>query len=154
METSTTIIRSDELQASFNTNSIEANLEYRDMIREPKLASFAIQHCARRMLPYGIWICQDGREVVFNREYQPIFQKINGVNSFADRSEWVKDIVNTIYLYNDGNSPIDFMRNKYEDYKLTSRDKKDCKKSLLICLSVIKKYQPKEARSTNRAYSF
>jgi hypothetical protein len=29
-------------------------------------------------LPYGIWICADGREVLFNRAYSPIWQRSPG----------------------------------------------------------------------------
>lgn len=157
METSNTVIekviRSHELQAHFDTTEIERNLDWRSRSSESRLAELAIRHTARRILPYGIWTCQDGREVVFNREYQPIFQKKDGVNSFADRGEWVKDIVQTVYLFNDSNSPIDYLTNKYAEYKLPSREKKENKRSLLICLSVIKKYQPKEGPSVNKEYS-
>lgn len=147
------IIRSHELQADFDTTEIERDLQFHDRSSESRLAEFAIKHSSRRMLPYGIWTCQDGREVVFNREYQPIFQKIDGVNSFADRGEWVKDIVQTVYLFNDANSPIDLLVNKYAGFELTSQEKKESKRSLHICLSVIKKYQPKEGQCVNRAYS-
>lgn len=44
---------------------------------------------ARRMLPYGKWTCADGREVLFNREYQPIWQRREFDVDRADPSEWV-----------------------------------------------------------------
>jgi hypothetical protein len=40
-------------------------------------------------LPYGIWTCENGREVLFNRNYQPIVQRHNGRWSRADAKEWV-----------------------------------------------------------------
>lgn len=40
-------------------------------------------------LPYGMWTCADGREVLFNRHYQPIWQRVNGTVSPADSTEWV-----------------------------------------------------------------
>jgi hypothetical protein len=46
----------------------------------------------RRMdhLPYGKWICEDGREVLFNRFYEPIYQRHLGATAQpADRKEWV-----------------------------------------------------------------
>jgi hypothetical protein len=36
-----------------------------------------------RQLPYGVWRCADGREVLFNRDYQPFLQRLAGVVSDA-----------------------------------------------------------------------
>lgn len=45
----------------------------------------------RNCLPYGIWTCADGREVLFDRFYQPMFQRLeDGTVSRADSGEWVK----------------------------------------------------------------
>ncbi len=27
------------------------------------------------VLPYGCWVCEDGRQVLFNRRYQPLWQR-------------------------------------------------------------------------------
>jgi hypothetical protein len=45
----------------------------------------------RRWLPYGIWICESGREVLFNRAYQPIFERAApGLPAVpADPNEWI-----------------------------------------------------------------
>jgi hypothetical protein len=44
----------------------------------------------RRWLPYGLWVCGDGREVLFNRFYRPIWQRMPGmVAEKADQGEWV-----------------------------------------------------------------
>jgi len=32
----------------------------------------------RLRVPYGRWVCADGREVIFNREYWPILQRYPG----------------------------------------------------------------------------
>lgn len=41
-------------------------------------------------MPYGIWTCADGREVLFNRHYEPIYEKLpNGKVQAAHRYEWV-----------------------------------------------------------------
>lgn len=40
-------------------------------------------------LPYGIWICADGREVLFNRYYQPIWQRRGLIASPIDRHEYI-----------------------------------------------------------------
>ena len=29
----------------------------------------------RLSLPYGLWTCDDGKEILFNREYQPIWER-------------------------------------------------------------------------------
>jgi hypothetical protein len=40
-------------------------------------------------LPYGLWTCEGGREVLFNRFYRPIWQRWPVVN--GDPAEWVRD---------------------------------------------------------------
>lgn len=41
-------------------------------------------------LPYGKWTCVDGREVLFNRCYEPIWQrKPGGDPAPADPTEWI-----------------------------------------------------------------
>jgi hypothetical protein len=40
--------------------------------------------------PYGIWTCADGRQVMFNRQYKPMWQRLpDGRVALADPSEWV-----------------------------------------------------------------
>lgn len=60
---------------------------------------------ARENLPYGKWICQSGREVLFNRRYKPIWQRVDGITSPADQDERVEDIAEENWLYDDGNPP-------------------------------------------------
>src|SRR3954451_6861436 len=44
----------------------------------------------RNDLPYGAWTCADGREVLFNRFYEPIWQRRpDEAPSAADPHEWV-----------------------------------------------------------------
>ena len=59
-------------------------------------------------LPYGKWMCPDGREVLFNRHYAPIRQRgADGIVSEADGSEWVR-FVHQEWFYNDRNPvPMD-----------------------------------------------
>jgi hypothetical protein len=40
-------------------------------------------------LPYGLWVDATGREVLFNRAYQPIWQRVDGAVLAADSSEWI-----------------------------------------------------------------
>jgi hypothetical protein len=43
------------------------------------------------LLPYGQWVCADGRVVVFNRNYSPIWERLpDGVVQRADPREWVR----------------------------------------------------------------
>jgi hypothetical protein len=53
-------------------------------------------------LPYGSWICQDGRIVLFNRFYEPIWQKIGNEVSRADPKEWIMGVAVEVFFYHDG----------------------------------------------------
>jgi hypothetical protein len=56
--------------------------------------------------PYGIWRCADGREVLFNRNYQAIYQRYpNQPARIAQHDEWVP-WVRQEWFFNDGNSPV------------------------------------------------
>jgi len=56
----------------------------------------------KRTLPYGKWICADGREVLFNREYTPILQRRpNGPTEVASPTEWVP-WVKQVWFYQEG----------------------------------------------------
>ena len=55
----------------------------------------------RKILPYGKWTCADGRQVVFNRDYTPIFQRLpSGQVIPADPTEWVRWIAQ-VWFYED-----------------------------------------------------
>jgi hypothetical protein len=55
-------------------------------------------------LPYGVWSCGDGREVLFNRWYKPILQRKGGVVSDADPEERMpRD--GQKWFYTDANPP-------------------------------------------------
>jgi hypothetical protein len=52
--------------------------------------------------PYGKWTCEDGRQVLFNRGYEPIYQRSpDGSVSEADRGEWVESIVDSDFFWGD-----------------------------------------------------
>jgi hypothetical protein len=56
----------------------------------------------RHDLPYGKWTCADGREVLFNRFYEPIWQRRpDGAPEPADAREWV-GYKTQVWFYNDG----------------------------------------------------
>lgn len=52
-------------------------------------------------LPYGLWTCADGREVLFNRFYEPIVQRVFGQPAAdADPAERI-DFVKQDWFYGD-----------------------------------------------------
>jgi hypothetical protein len=58
----------------------------------------------RWALPYGKWTCADGREVLFNRRYVPIYQRYPGqLPTPADPNKWV-EWKDEQWFYNDGTS--------------------------------------------------
>jgi len=59
----------------------------------------------RIVMPYGRWTCADRTEVLFNRDYRPIWKKHpNGMVVAADPDEWVK-FAKQEYFYSDVNNP-------------------------------------------------
>jgi hypothetical protein len=49
--------------------------------------------CWKTFMPYGMYVCADGREVLFNRLYEPILQRRPGEGvSEIDRKEYVESI--------------------------------------------------------------
>jgi hypothetical protein len=59
----------------------------------------------RRETPYGIWTCADGREVLFDRDYQPIWSRYPGQPAErANPDEWI-NWVDQRWFYFDGNKP-------------------------------------------------
>lgn len=59
----------------------------------------------RAVLPYGLWTCEDGREVLFNRRYEPIWQRrVGAVAEAADPSERVPWLHQS-WLYQEDDPP-------------------------------------------------
>jgi hypothetical protein len=57
------------------------------------------------LFPYGRWTCADGREVLFNRLYEPLWERLDGLApSPARATEWVPDIVQQIWFYSDNHA--------------------------------------------------
>jgi len=55
-------------------------------------------------LPYGIWTCADGREVLFNRFYEPIFQRLTGERPTGANPTERVPFVKQDHFYSDGTS--------------------------------------------------
>lgn len=149
------IIRSEETQRQMDTTSIEAAMESRGHSNGKEFARFAILHSARRTLPYGMWTCLDGRQVLFNREYQPILEKKDEVRRYCDHNEWVDHatIQTTQYFYDDANAPTRYLVKHLGGEVLGAKEVKDSKRALLICLHFLKEFTPKESGSVSRRYS-
>lgn len=147
------VINSAATLASANTDAISNKMQRKNRNSTKELCIFAIVHSVRRTLPYGIWTCKDGRKVVFNREYQPIIQLVNGVKTYTDKNEWINDVVSTQYLYDDVTSPIRILLKHLNKDCLDRKESNDCKKALLVCLDVLREYGPEEHSSVSSVYS-
>jgi hypothetical protein len=59
----------------------------------------------RLRLPYGRWRCADGREILFNRSYVPILERLPGEQAIAaNPNEWV-DFVEQRWFWDDYSHP-------------------------------------------------
>lgn len=78
----------------------------RDEVTVPKDQSAASNFIPMRLtLPYGKWTCADGTEVLFNRDYCPIWYKTpTGKVGTLDPDTWIS-YVETNHYYNDGQIP-------------------------------------------------
>jgi crotonobetainyl-CoA:carnitine CoA-transferase CaiB-like acyl-CoA transferase len=57
---------------------------------EPRRVTLADIETMLTVLPYGMWTCADGRVVIFNRHYTPIWERLpDGTVHRADSNEWV-----------------------------------------------------------------
>ena len=53
-------------------------------------------------LPYCMWTCGNGRQVLFNRSYRPIWERAAlGTAEPANRTEWMQNIVREEHYYTD-----------------------------------------------------
>jgi crotonobetainyl-CoA:carnitine CoA-transferase CaiB-like acyl-CoA transferase len=58
---------------------------------EPRRATYAAVDLMVAELPYGFWKAADGRVVIFNRRYSPIWQRFaDGEIRRANSGEWVR----------------------------------------------------------------
>lgn len=59
----------------------------------------------KQLCPYGIWTCDDGREVLFNRDYCPVLErKDDGPARPANMGAWI-NWKKQSWFFNDGNPP-------------------------------------------------
>jgi hypothetical protein len=87
-------IRTDGGQAYFSRSEIS-------LLDEPLHPLFPL----RMTLPYGKWVCADGREVLFNRDFQPIWERLaGGISRTAARDSRCESLKET-RLFGDHNPP-------------------------------------------------
>lgn len=57
--------------------------------------------------PYGLWTCADGREVLFNRHYQALYERRppDRGRAVVDHRQWVP-WVKQEWFFDDGTSPV------------------------------------------------
>jgi len=85
----------------------------------------------RNTLPYGVWTCEDGTKVLFNRAYEPIFKMSpEGNVNRADPMEWIK-WVKQEYFYNDSNPPFRYFPGENQ------RLRKNRRETLKKCVSIL-----------------
>jgi len=72
------------------------------MRQQPNIEEFKPM---RICLPYGKWICEDGREVLFNRDYTPIWQRSS--NGWGELIEPETNVLfaSSSYYYDDRSAP-------------------------------------------------
>lgn len=58
------------------------------------------------ILPYGMWRCAGGRDVLFDRAYQPLWSRIDGEVMQANPAEWVVGIEEELFFFDDADSPL------------------------------------------------
>ncbi len=57
---------------------------------EPRRVTLVDIETMLTVLPYGVWTCADGRVMIFNRHYRPIWQRLpDGTVQRANPHEWV-----------------------------------------------------------------
>ena len=94
----------------------------RIVMKHPREDREIVTNALRLEMPFGKWTCADGREVLFNRHYFPIWEKCPGTPAApADPAEWVP-FEKQEWFFSDGNPPW--------------RDRA----SLLKCKSILEKF--------------
>jgi len=60
------------------------------------------RHLRYYVTAYGVWRCRDGKRVVFNRAYVPIWEKRPGSEwTLLEKGYWVEGITASEWLYTD-----------------------------------------------------
>jgi hypothetical protein len=83
------------------------------MTRNYRAEGYAAFERWRQLCPYGKWSCADGREVLFNRYYEPLYERAadGTVTSFirVGKVTWI-EYVNQQWFFNDSDAPVSYGR--------------------------------------------
>jgi hypothetical protein len=103
------VVRGSDVRMVANSTALaEATDLLRDNVGGKKIAPGELAAARRRamrlLFPYGIWECGDGRQVLFNRAYMPIWQRARAGAAAepANPDEWVKAIALSGLFYRGG----------------------------------------------------
>jgi hypothetical protein len=79
----------------------------RSSIRVPRIPqpSSTVLWPMRLYMPYGKWTLTDGTEVLYNRNYQPIWWKTSAGKITSKKPQWVMGIQSDEVYFNDGSKP-------------------------------------------------
>lgn len=143
----TVFVRSSDYQNMIDLEKIRSTPAMSEILSNAEfdpdyLAFTAVKYTARRMLPYGRWTTGDNRVIIFNREYQPIFERVNDINKFIEHDEIIENISKVEYFYDDSNSPVTYLVRKFKGRSIDKMQNARCKKSLMICLNIINEFEP------------
>lgn len=113
----------------------------RNEITVPRKKPVAKFEPMRLFLPYGKWVCGDGSEVLFNRDYTPIWLKTPlGKVTSIDIDTWVDYKEKTEFYYGDGDAPYRGNRSTFlkctsvlEDWK-TGRKKSQMREAFALAI--------------------
>lgn len=136
-------VTSESFQSSYSDSGrMDSLLASRLIYNKDLPAIMAVKHAAKMSIPYGRWSCDDFSVVIFNRFYQPMFRRSNGVNEFMLPNTFINNIAKVEYFYDDLTSPVRYLLRKFKDNALSAEERKMCRKSLAICLSLLEDYYP------------
>lgn len=109
-----------------------------------QLQIMVLEQFARRSLPYGVWHCEDGREVLFNREYQPIRYRKDDQVGYANPDEIVLGITKAVMIWDDLDTPVPFLLKHLGYRPLDAKDSKRSKRALVRALIILREFTPSE----------
>jgi hypothetical protein len=82
--------RRNNRPAPINAERARRQLPTHHSVAEPRRVTLAAIEQMLETLPYGRYVASDGREILFNRSYHPIWERLpDGTVQRADPGEWI-----------------------------------------------------------------
>jgi hypothetical protein len=85
----------------------------------------------RCSLPYGLWTCADGTEVLFNRHYEPLWERANGVVTDISGGAWVPHQTEKFFYTDSDRRSLRAMRRKLTDVLTAFKSGQDVRRWVL-----------------------